>query len=902
MSDPSVRVLSTVSVSDTSGELALGPGRQRAVLAVLLLSIGQPVPASDLVGRIWGDDVPPAAGQALRSYVCRLRKLVARSPAVRLVRREAGYLAVVEDGQLDLAVFRGLVNRGRVAGRDGRHSDAIAAFEQALALAPGDLLVGVGSEWLDRQRALLERERLAAAVERNDLAIATGLPEVAASDALARLVDEPYDERLAGQAVLGLAGIGRTAEALDVYAQTRKRLSEELGIEPGPALQDIQRRVLRGVRAGPAAPGVPAPRPVPRQLPPAARGFVDRVRECQALDQLLLPGADEPATVVVCGPGGAGKSTLAVRWAQQRAGAFPDGQLFVDLHGFDPDCRPTAPETALRGLLGALGIDPATLPNDFASMLGAYRTVLADRRVLLVADDVGSAEQVRPLLPPGRGSAALLTSRSGLPGLATAVGAQVLTVGMLDRAAARELLIRRLGQARTDAEPEAVDRLLALCGGLALALAIVAGRAAAIESLSLTALADELADESRQLAALSGGERRTSLDAVVAASVATLSPPARSVLEWLATAPRVCVNHRLVAALACFSTGAAEDAVRELLAAHLLEPDGGCRYRLHDLVRLALRSRPTPDLEQAVSRLQSFLISEARALESRAAGTGDDRVSLDQLAVDLLSTAAYADATGDDVGQCMLADALERPLGSTGRWSELVAVNDRAVAAARRLGDRQRLAAALIGRGRGAIGTGDHAGAATDLSAAMVAADATDDLGLQARAHRALARLAAHQQRWDDALRHDEYGLALHRRRGDSLGEAHAHNAVGWHLAHLGRAEESLARCRLGLAIFVEHDDRAGQALTQDSIGFAMAELGRDGESRTAYRHAATLCRELGWQVLLPATLLRLAGVAERIGDHEEAAAARAEADAIGSTNGEQESHPERIRSGLGPA
>ena len=862
---PSVRVLGPVAVADRLGAgLKLGPARQRAVLAALLLDARWPVSRSDLIGRVWGDDPPPAVEQALRSYLSRLRKVVQTSTALRLDRRDGGYAAMVDGAQFDLAVFRDLASRARVAVRDGRHDAALTDYGRALALAPGSLLIGVGSDWLDERRRLLERERHTVALERNDLALMAQMPQLVVDDAPERLAQEPYDERLAGQAMLALARLGRTADALALFRRTRELLAVDLGIDPSPALQDVHGEVLRGVRPA-AAPTSPAV--VPRQLPPMPSGFVDRDTESDALDEMLLTGDEGPAVVVICGPGGAGKTALAVRWARRHADRFPDGQLFLDLHGFDIGCRPTPPEIALRGLLASLGVDPVGIPADLTDMVSAYRTLLADRRVLLVADDVNTAAQVRPLLPPGCGSAVVLTSRSGLPSLIATVGARVLPVGLLDTVAARELVTRRLGRERTAAEPVAVDRLVAHCGRLPLALAIVAGQAAALPSMTLTSLADDLDDEARRLAALSRGDVGTDLAAVIAGSLAALTATARSVLTWLACGPRLCIQSPLVAALAELSEDHAVDTLRELLGLHLIEPDGPSRFRLHDLVRLAVRSRPLSGLDAALDRVLAHLITDLP-------GRGQDPS-------DLLAAAAYAEQTGRDAALCDLADTLELPLGSAGRWAEMAQVSDRAVGAAVRLGDDRRLATALIGRGRGAIGLRRFGAAGDDLTAALAAAETTDDLGLQARAHRALARLAAHQHEFEDALRHDRRALELHRRSANALGVAHAYNAIGWHLSHLGRAVEGLASCCHGLLIFVEHDDRSGQALTQDSIGYALDQLGRSAEACAAYATAADLCRELGWQVALANTLLRLAEASRRTGDDHVAEAAQEEAAAI---------------------
>lgn len=883
-----MRLLGPVAVDGTQQNLlSLGPARQRAVLAALLLDAGHPVSAVDLISRVWGERPPPAADQALRAYLCRLRKILEESPPLRLERRDGGYAAAVDVGQLDLAVFRDRATRARVAVREGRHETALAAYGDALSLAAGELLVGVGSDWLDERRRLLQRERHAVALERNDVALATGAPELVVADAPGRLATEPYDERVAGQVMLALAGVGRTAEALAVFRRVDERLREELGIDAGPALRDVQQRVLRGLE-GVRTPTVASPRPagvVPRQLPPGVRGLVDRATESRELDRLLLDDDDDtPPVVVICGPGGAGKTALAVHWARQHRERYPDGQLYVDLHGFDPDQRPTAPSTALRGLLAALGVDPSAIPTDPADMIGSYRSLLAERRILLLADDVGSAEQLRPLLPPGHGSATLVTSRSALPGLTTTAGAQLVALGLLGDTAARELLGNRVGPSRTNAEPAAVDRLLSHCGGLPLALAIVAGRAASLPSLPLSVLADELADESRRVTALSGGyDVEADLAAVVASSVATLSAAATSVLQWFAAGPRISIQPAATAALADLTEPQAENALRELQTIHLLEPDGPQRCRLHDLVRLAVRARPVPGLDRAVDRLLRFLITDFSVGGPPAVRT-DRWPAVD----DLLSAFAYASQTGRDTAQSDIVNVLDTPLGSAGRWSDLVLLHEQEIVTAERLGDDRRRANGLIGRGRGRIGLREFAAAEGDLVVALATAERVGDLSLRARAHRALARLGAHQHEWTTALHHDQAALVLHRRCGDALGEAHAHNAIGWHLAHLGRAEESLDSCRRALPIFVDQDDSTGQALTHDSVGYALTRLGRTGEARVAYRRAVDLCRRLDARVMLANTLLRLADAADRVGDPHDAAAARAEAEEILRLSGRQ--------------
>ncbi|MDN5803817.1 MAG: hypothetical protein L0H26_04390 [Microlunatus sp.] len=889
-----VRLWGAVAVDGSEAPLTLGPARQRSVLAVLLLNEGRPVPGADLVGRVWGQCPPPAADQALRSYLCRLRKIVAGAATLRVQRRDGGYVATVDPAELDLAVFRRWSTQARVAAREGRTQDAVETWGRALELVDGDPLVGVGSDWLDERRRSLLRERHAEALERNDLALSLGSADLVATDAEARLVEDPYDERLAGQAVVALARLGRTADALAVVARIRDLLREELGIDPGRALQQLHSDVLRGVVPSVAAAApvrvtlTGAARTVPHQLPPMARGFVDREAESAELDRILAVSDDGETTddhgaavAVITGPAGVGKTALALRWARHHASRFPDGLLYVDLHGFDPACRPTSSQVALRGFLVALGLDPVGIPADLPTMVSTYRTLISGRRVLVVADDACSSEQVRPLLPPGPGSAGLVTSRRGPANLVTGLGAAVIGLGPLDDHAARALLTLRLGPDRTSTSASAVGRIVQRCEGLPLALAIVAGRAASLPTLPLEMLADELDDDSRRLAALNGGEDGTDLVAVVIGSLRAVSRTAGSVAQLLAAAPAVRIRRPLVGVLLDRPSKESDAVLRELLETHLLEPDGfGC-FRMHDLVRLVLQAHSAgspgrteetgrteePDADEAIDRLLRFLVTED-------GGPGHDPT-------DLLVAVEFAQRTSRHIMTCDLAAALELPLESTGRWLEMIPLGAAAVAAAERLEDDRRLIVALIGRGRGLIGLRRFVEATTDLHRARVIGDRVGVPGLLAQAHRALARLAAHQRRFDLALPHDQRGLELHRQAGNVIGEAHAYNAIGWHQAHLDRPRAALQNCRRGLMIFVEHQDRPGQARTQDSIGYALTLLGRTAEARDALEHAAALCRHLGWRVMLANTLSRLVETHQRLGDHVAAQRTQVEIDEI---------------------
>ena len=878
MTSAPIRLLGPVTVDASNRAIDLGPAKQRAVLATLLLAAGHPLTADDLISRVWGDDPPPGARAALRAYVCRLRQTLSDTQVLRIKRSTAGYLVEFDPEELDVARFRRRVREAREA-IDG-HS-ALVGFAAALNLWRGTPLSGVNSDWLDGQRDNLHRERRVAELEYNDLALRHGEHGRILPALLQHAADEPFDERVAGQLMLALQASGRATEALAVYDRTRRRLRDELGTEPARELQDIQQRVLRAEAPTPPVKPPPTSGPSPRQLPPAVAGFVDRTAELEALDRAVL-GAAEPGVAILSGTGGAGKTSLALRWARDRADSFPDGQLFVDLQGFDPERAPLSPESALHGFLLALGADPATVPIELSALTGMYRSLTAGRRLLIVADNARDSAQVRPLLPAGAGSAAIVTSRSGLPSVVADCGAQVVDVGMLDASAARALICNRLGADRLAREPASVDVLVERCAGLPLALAIVAGRAALSPQLPLAVLAAELSDDTTRLDGLHSGEAAADIRTTLAVSVAALSPSAADAFALLGLAPAPRLSLAECAALTGSTRDAVLSALRDLITARLVEQEGAGQYRMHDLIRLYAADlvRATTQAAAAIERLLRYYLNGATGSTTRgvppATTASRGFVAKHETALTGAVDLAFADGL-DELG-CDLASAIEPYLGAQGCWRDVIRLATNAVAAARRLGDTERLVRAHIALGRGLIGIRDFAASTAHLDLALDLAAGLDDVTYLARAHRARARLAAHQQRPDEALHHDERVLQLSIAASDRLSEATAHNAIGWHLAHLGRAEHALAACQRGLTIFEELDDLAGQAMTRDSIGFALDLLGRHDEAQGYFRRSAQLAAESGLHVARVETLRHLEGSYLRTG--QAAAAGRARRDA----------------------
>ncbi|NUT96722.1 MAG: AfsR/SARP family transcriptional regulator, partial [Saccharothrix sp.] len=395
------RLFGEVGVTAAGGSSPIRHARVRCVLAALLVDANRVVDVDVLADRVWGERLPRRPRDAVYSYVSRLRRVLADVPGAGLGKRSGGYVLDVDPRAVDLHRFRELVAGG------GDDRDRAVSLASALDLVVGTPLTGVDSPWAASVREAVEGEVFAARLDRHEVELRLGGHVRAVTPLTALAAHHPLDERVARLVLLALAGSGLHAEALAHYEALRRRLADELGVDPSPELREIHRRVLADDRA-------PA-HPVPRQLPAAPRWFTGRRDELAALDDLV----DHPGTAVISGSGGIGKSTLALRWAHRHADRFPGGLLFVNLRGFDPSGSPVPPATALLGFLDALGVDRAAAPADLDALTALYRSLTADRRVLVVLDNAADTDQATPLLP-GSGCVALVTSRHRLPALVTA--------------------------------------------------------------------------------------------------------------------------------------------------------------------------------------------------------------------------------------------------------------------------------------------------------------------------------------------------------------------------------------------------------------------------------------------------------------------------------------------------
>jgi DNA-binding SARP family transcriptional activator/tetratricopeptide (TPR) repeat protein len=884
------RVLGTIEADDDGHPIDLGHLRQRWVLAVLLIEANRMVSVEQLQNRVWGQHPPQRADGTLRTYLCRLRRALVGTVDVEIVRRPGGYRLVVDPMAVDLHRFEDLVSRARTADTD----DAAALLDQALGLWRGDAFGGLDCPWLNSLRENLDRQRLAAILDRNDLALADGDHGRLLAELSGCAASHPLDERLTAQLMLTLYRCARQADALETYDRTRRLLADEFGTDPGPTLRQLHRQILVAdpvLAAPPRAATVPVRKtaeiPTPRQLPATPRSFTGRSAELTALGTILdrAPESGSAMTIAaIGGAGGVGKTWLALRWAHDNTARFPDGQLYVDLHGFDPAVEPLSPAATMRGFLDAFGVDAATVPADPAAQAGLYRSLVSGRRMLVLLDNARDSAQVAPLLPGTATCTVLVTSRHRLPGLVTEHGARPLALEALRAGEAREMLTGRLGVDRVTAEPQAVDILLRWCAGLPLALGVVAARATVHPGSRLAAFAAELADAATRLDALDAGESAVSLRAVLSCSYHALAPATARVYRLFGLAPGADISLRAIAGLTACSAADARAHLCRLTAAHVVEEHLPGRYRMHDLVRLhAAEQGQTADGEAerrtALRRILDHYLHTAYAADRLInphrdtitvipAGPAvtperlaDPAAALAWFGVErpaLLVAARRAADAGFDTHAWQLAWTVTTFLDRHGYWHDLTAVEGTALAAARRTADRGGQAQSHRGLGRACTGLGRHGDARAHFRSALDLHQQLGDHTGQARAHAGLANLCERQGRHLEALQHARRTLDLHRGLGHRVGQARALATIGSQHSRLGDHSQALSYGRQALNQLEALGDRTGTADAWDCLGRAHHRLGDSRQATACYRRALVLYRDLGDRYYEADTLARL--------------------------------------------
>jgi DNA-binding SARP family transcriptional activator len=833
-----LRVLGPLGAWRGGAPVELGAARQRAMLGLLALQPNTVLARERIMEALW-DGVPPASAlKMIQAGIGHLRRRLdpGRPPQDRtglLVSVGTGYRLRADAGQLDLIAFGQLVDRAQAARRRGDLALACEAFAEALSLWDGEPLADVGLLSGHPAITSLARRHAVVVSECAESMIDAGLHDGALPHLQALAERDPLDERGHAWLMIALAGTGQQAAALSVYDQLASRLDEQLGVRPGAALTQAHARVLRQdvppVRQGPARSLGGAAAGPPRQLPRDPAAFVGRELEYRELAALAEQAADAAQICVIDGAGGVGKTALAVHAGRRLAPLFPDGQLYVDLRGFGPRLSPMPPAEALTGFLRALGVEPAGVPSDLDEQAALYRSLLAERRVLILLDNAADAAQARPLLPGAPGSLVLVTSRSRLSGLTAREGAARLTLRPLAPAEAVSLLGSILGHERVRAEQQATADIAARCGLLPLALRVAADRAASRPRVALADLAGQLADAQARLDILNVGEEDvTAVRAVFSWSYKALAPGAARMFRLLGlhTGPDISVP--AAAALAAVDDAEALRLLELLAAAHLIEEAQPARYRLHDLLR-------------------AYAAEQVRADESP-----EDRGSaLRRMLVWYLHTADRAD-------QLLVPGRRHAPTGPAPPGCEPVAWSAYEQALSWCDAEQANLAAAV----------------------ALAADTGHDDVAWKLPV--ALRGFFDLRRPWAVWLACASIGVAAARRAGDRVGEAWVLDCLGHASSGLGRLEDALTCYLEAQSIRREIGDRWGEsANSMINLGCTYLDLHRLDLALDCFQQVLATSRAADNQYVECLALINLAGTYTRLELLEEALACSVRALAI---------------------
>jgi len=902
-------------------------GKQRAVLAALLLRAGQVVSLDELAEVLWGQGSPPSARVTVQNYVMRLRRALGGADGARISTQPRGYVIRVEPGELDVARFEALLNAARVAARDGAWEAAAARSRAALELWRDEPLADVDSELLAvREVPRLAELRLQALEVRIDADLRLGPPAGVIAELRQLAGSHPLRERLHALLMLALYRDGRQGEALAAYQAARQVLVDELGTEPGTGLRELHQRVLA------ADPGLEIPesaeravsgaaRVTPRELPAAVPHFTGRAAELAKLTGLLgQPGGQAPGTVVISavgGTAGVGKTALAVQWAHQVAARFPDGQLYVNLRGYDPG-QPVSAADALAGFLRALGVPGQDIPSDEDERAARYRTLLAGRRMLVLLDNARSAEQVRPLLPGTAGCVAVVTSRDAVAGLVARDGATAVDLDLLACGDAIALLRALIGP-RVDDEPHAAAELADRCCRLPLALRVAAELAVTRPGTLLADLAAELADQRRRLDLLdAGGDPCTAIRAVFSWSYRQLNTQTARTFRLAGLHPGHDLDRFAAAALTGTTPERAADVLGQLGRAHLIQPARPDRYGMHDLLRayageLAASQDAEEERQAALTCLFDYYLHTAAtamdtlfpeerhrrpAISGRrpaqpVTNPGAARAWLDAERATLVAAAAHAAAHGWPDHAAALAATVFRYLDAGGYYSEAITIHTCACRAARRTGDRAAEATALTSLGLAELHQGNYPAAGQHLQEALTRQRQTGNQGGQARARTNLGVLDHLEGRYQQAADHLQQALALHRQAGERSGEAGVLSNLGNIDERQGRYQQAARHHQQALALCRQTGNRAGEARALSNLARVNIRLGRCQEAVGQLQQALALCHQTGSRISQAYILVSLGEAGLRQGHYQQAAEHQRQALALfreaGNRSGEAE-------------
>jgi DNA-binding SARP family transcriptional activator/tetratricopeptide (TPR) repeat protein len=876
-------VLGPVRVRRDGGTVEPRGRLQRMLLGLLLARANQPVSVDALTDALWDGAPDDRAEQKLQLHVHRLRR--ALGVADRLTLGPAGYQVAVLPDELDADRFETWIDEAaQVAGDDpGR---GVELLRKALGLWRGTPYEGLDLPELAAEAQRLSDRRLAA-IEELHRAQLIGDPSAGAG-AVAELTDlvrrHPLRERLHGLLMVALYRSGRQADALQAYQDARRTLVDELGLEPGPELQRIEKQILAGEAV--TLDGPPADRPAPAQLPARPRGFVGRGAELTGIDALASRSDESVTLAVLSGTAGVGKTALAVSSAYRIRDRFPDGQLYVDLRGYGPDL-PLAPVDVLGGFLRALGVEGAAVPPDLDERAARFRSLLDRRRMLVVLDNARTVDQVRPLLPGTPSCFVIVTSRDALTGLGAREGAHRISLDRLPADEATDLL-RDLAGPDLTADPGATARLVDQCARLPLALRIAADLVRVRPARGVAGLVDELADERDRLDLLDVDDTHLAVRAVFSWSYQQLSAPTAYLFRMCGLHPGHDFDAYALAALGDVELRDARRSLDTLVRAHLVDETAGGRFQPHDLLRayareLADSTETDAERQAALARLAAYYVQAAAAATEQVTSRERRRDRRPVEADPSIAVPTFADydaglawldaelvnlltAVGDPERTIQLSSMLWHYLIFGGYYVEGLELHTRALEAARSHGDRSAeadshrfLAGVLADIGR-------HDTAQAHAESALDGYRELGDLNGEARTHVPLAAICHGRGRLREAVRHLERIRELERElgrpnTGSLTNLANAHGTLGNHEQALGYASQALDLAEV-------EDDRVSVAHALGNLAVVSERMGRlDDAAEYSHRLLSAANRD-GVRMLESAALYVLGSVHRRRGEY----------------------------------
>ncbi|WP_150243909.1 AfsR/SARP family transcriptional regulator [Nocardiopsis quinghaiensis] len=708
-------MLGPITVWSDGRPVPVGGPRQCCVLGALLVHLGREVTIDQLIGYLWNDDPPRTARSVIQVQISHLRRTLPGTIATT----SGGYVLDVDPESVDLHRFRKL--RDRAAAADPKAAGEL--LERALECWRGVPFSGVGSEYLDYSVVAPLKEEYWSSV----IAWATcGLELGKYSDVVSRLTpmvsEELFRERLHHLLITALWRDNERARALSVYEELRTRLAEELGVDPGPELVALHTRILQEDPPEEGAEDPSAGEPgthfvvrndLPRDLP----DFTGRQESLRRLDEAARAGEDRAQVCVITGSGGEGKTTTAVRFGYEAAKRYPDGQLFIDLYGYTTDREPLDAASALGALLRAVGAEPEAVPESLDERSALWRATLMGRRVLLVLDNASSYAQVSPLLSSSPGSMTLITTRNELSGLS---GARFLSLGVFDERSSLELFGRVLGDERVRSEPEQAREIVRICGGLPLALRVVAGRMLSRPKWSFAHVARRLGEQNRRFRELQ--VEGQSVESAIDLSFQSLNRDQSRAFLLLGLMIGNTIDLGGAAALLDMTVEDADDILQELVGVCLLEEPQGDVYRLHDLIGAFSRDRAAAVLaaeEIDAARLclaEQYMATAQHAADllgprghedvdvrpgyrTELAGREDAENWFSLHQENLAETIEYFASHDNGEYAWRMADAVWRFYALHGQMGLLISSHQRALQISDKQGNRRGRAVTLIGLG-----------------------------------------------------------------------------------------------------------------------------------------------------------------------------------------------------------